>query len=225
MSDVFDEVTAELRRDRASAAWARYGRYIIGAAIGLVVLVATVTGVRSYMTAQEEAASMRYDAMVKTVSEAAPQTKIDQLMAFAAAEDNGYGALAQLSAALIQAEQGDAEVALEAFDALAKNRSLPDSLRDFANLQAAIVLLDTRGDLQAIELRLDGLLRDDNGLQPMARETMALAYMTYDQPLKARELFKAQISDPNVTNLPRERARIMLQSVADALAPHVETKK
>ena len=91
-----------------------------------------------------------------------------------------------------------ADAAITSFDALADNSSLPDSLRDLAKLQSAIVLLDSQGSLQDIELRLDALLDDDNGLQPMARETMALAYMVNDKPLKARELFKAQIGDARV---------------------------
>jgi hypothetical protein len=45
--------------------------------------------------------------------------------------------------------------------------------------------------------------------------------MTYDKPLKARELFKAQIGDPRVTSLTRERASIMLESLAGVLTPPV----
>ena len=46
MSDIFDEVR-EPRRDNMQAAWDKYGRYIIGAAVGLVVLVAAVIGTTS----------------------------------------------------------------------------------------------------------------------------------------------------------------------------------
>jgi hypothetical protein len=55
----------------------------------------------------------------------------------------------------------------------------------------------------------------------MARETMALAYMSYDKPLKSRELFKAQIGDVRVTSLTRERASIMLESLSGALTSPV----
>ena len=82
-------------------------------------------------------------------------------------------------------------------------------MQDLAALQAAIVLLNSNGALAEIEARLEDLLDDENGLQPMARETMALAYMQNDLPLKARELFRAQIADPKVTSLTRERATIM----------------
>ena len=42
--NIFDEITADLRRDRMADAWAKYGRYVIGSAVALVLIVAGVTG-------------------------------------------------------------------------------------------------------------------------------------------------------------------------------------
>lgn len=227
MSDIFDEVSAELRRDNMQAAWDKYGRYIIGAAVGLVVLVAAYVGTTTAIEQSNEAASARYDAMLATLAEDDGAANISTLMAFAEAENNGYGALARFNAALQQARRGDSAAALEGFEILADNGGLPDTLRDLAALQAAIVMLDTNGDLVKIESRLRDLLKDGNGLQPMARETLALAYMGNDLPLKARELFRAQLNDPTISSLTRERASIMLQSVSASLtdipAPSQET--
>ena len=139
-------------------------------------------------------------------------------------EDNGYGALAQFSAALTHAEEGQYDNALDGFDALAGRRALPDSLRDFASLQAAIVLLDSGGSLADIKDRIGDLAEDENGLQPMAREIMALAFSAHDQPLEARDLLMQQIGDSSVNSLARDRASIMLQSVKGGLLalPEVE---
>lgn len=217
MSDIFDEVSAELRRDNLQAAWDKYGRYLIGGAIALVLLVAAFIGTQALIEGRNEAASQRYDDMLDTLVENEAMPNVDKLLAFAAAEDNGYGALARFSAALTQSREGAHEAALKGFDIIAETRGLPDSLRDLAALQAAIVLLDSGGALSAIEARLVDLLDSDNGLQPMARETMALAYMANDKPLDARDLFREQLADPAVTSLTRERASIMLQAVSGAL--------
>lgn len=217
MSDIFDEVSAELRRDNLQAAWDKYGRYLIAAAVGLVVIVALVIGINTYVDGRNEAASARYDAMLDTLVEDDSFTNTEKLLAFSEVEDNGYGALARFSAALAQARNSDYTAALESFDALVDNSGLPDSLRDLAALQGAIALLHSNGDLAEIEERLEGVLDDNNGLQPMARETMALAYMAHDKPLMARDLFKQQLVDPAVTSLTRERASIMLQIVGAAL--------
>ena len=37
MADVFDEVDEELRRDRAEKLWKKYGAYVMGAAVAIVV--------------------------------------------------------------------------------------------------------------------------------------------------------------------------------------------
>lgn len=219
MSDIFDEVTAELRRDSMNAAWDHYGRYVIGGAVGIVVAVAGFVGTDSYVRGQQEAASARYDTLLENLDEADTQAQIDGLAGFAATEDNGYGALADFSAALQLAGTGRADAAQEAFDRLSGDSRLPAALRDMAALQAAIVLLNDKGALEAIELRLEPMLAPAHGLRAAARETMALAYMAYDEPLKARELFQIQIADPTISSLTRERAGILLQSLRPVLTP------
>ncbi|MCH1542069.1 MAG: tetratricopeptide repeat protein [Alphaproteobacteria bacterium] len=215
--NIFDEITADLRRDRMAGAWAKYGRYVIGLAVAIVMLVAGVIGYDALRTGQREAASARYDALLTQVADADADEKIAQFLAFSDAEDNGYGALAQFNAALTQAENGQYDNALGGFDELAGRRSLPNSLRDFASLQAAIILLDSGGSLAEIEDRIGDLAKDENGLRPMAREVMALAYSAHDNPLEARDLLMQQIADGSVNSLARDRATIMLQSVRGGL--------
>ena len=55
--NIFDEITADLRRDRMAGAWAKYGRYVIGLAVAIVMLVAGVIGYDALRTGQREAAS------------------------------------------------------------------------------------------------------------------------------------------------------------------------
>lgn len=215
--NIFDEITADLRRERLADAWTKYGRYVIATAVGIVLLVAMIIGIGAYRDSQQAAASLRYDALQTQLAEADADEKIVRLLAFGEAEHNGYGALAQLAAALGQAEQGQYDNALMGFDGLIDNGALPDSMQDFAALQAGIVLLDSGGSLDEIERRLDDLLDDDNRLLPMAREVMALAYSSHDKPLEARDLLMQQIGDAGVSSLSRARAEIMLQNVKGGL--------
>ena len=224
---IFDEITADLRRDRMADAWVKYGRFVIGGAVGIVLLVAAITGYGAMRSGQQEAASARYDLLLAEIAEAEADVKITRLLAFAETEDNGYGTLAGFSAALEQAKQGQYDTALSRFDILAARSGLPDSLRDFASLQAAIVLLDSDGSLAEIERRLYDLIDEDNRLQPMAREVMALAYSAHDKPLEARDLLMQQIADGKVSPLSRARAEVMLQTVRAGLIalPGVSTEQ
>lgn len=219
MTDIFEEVSAELRRDRMSAAWDKYGRYVIGLAAAIIALTAITIGASGYQKSQNEAASKRYDAMLAELTTMDEAARSARLAAFGEAESNGYGVLARFAFAHARLDAGDTEAALAAFDALADTGSVPDGMRDYANLQAAILLLDNAGAKADIRDRLDDLLDDGNGLQPIARETMALTHMRDDEPLEARQLFQAQIADPNASSFARQRAEIMLDKLAQALSP------
>ena len=151
------------------------------------------------------------------------QASIIRLLAFGSAEDNGYGALARMSATLLQAQLGQRDNALKGFDALADEGMLPDTVRDFARLQAAIVLLDGDANLDEIEARLARLLLQGNGLQPMAREVLALAYIANDKPLEARAELKKLEGDAATRTLTRERVSIILNSLrGELVSPPVE---
>lgn len=217
MTDIFEEVSAELRRDRMQTAWDKFGRYIIGLAVAIVVITSTSIGLSSYWTARDEAASDRYDAMRATFSDLDSQAQLEALTAFAEAEDNGYGVLARFTAAYLHIDNKNNDAALAVFDALADDGAVPDSMRNYAQLQGAIVALNKGADLSDIEARLENLMDDDSGLLPMARETMALAYMRDDRLLEARELWLAQIADDGASGLTRERASIMLDKISSGL--------
>lgn len=217
MTDIFEEVSAELRRDRMQTAWDTYGRYIIGLAVAIVVITAASIGVSGYSTSQDEAASSRYDAMRASLTDLDTQAQLAALTEFAAAEDNGYGVLARFSVAYLHVEDNNTAAALEAFDGLSADGSVPDGMQNYARLQGAIVAINSGAALEEIEARLEYLMDEDSGLLPMARETMALAYMRDDRLLEARDLWLAQLADANASSLVRERATIMLEKISTGL--------
>lgn len=217
MTDIFEEVSAELRRDRMQTAWDTYGRYIIGLAVAIVVITAASIGISGYSTSQDEAASSRYDAMRASLTDLDTQAQLSALTEFAAAEDNGYGVLARFSVAYLHVEDNNTAAALEAFDGLSADGSVPDGVQNYARLQGAIVAINSGAALEEIEARLENLMDEDSGLLPMARETMALAYMRDDRLLEARDLWLAQLADANASSLARERATIMLEKISTGL--------
>ena len=219
MSDIFAEVDADLRRDRWQALWDRYGLLVIAAAVGIVLLVAIVVGYRAFQQSQNEAASLRYEALIQQIEEEDNATKIELLNTFAQEENNGYGALAAFGAARAASENGDFTAALAGFDALAARGDLARPMRDYARLQAAIVLVNQKANADDIAARLARLFDDDNALRPIARDILALAYFTKDAPLKARELYAEQLADPDATPFSKQRAQIMLSEVEAKLRP------
>ena len=219
MSDIFAEVDADLRRDRWQALWDRYGLLVIAAAVSIVLVVAIVVGYRAFQQSQNEAASLRYEALIQQIEEEESATKFELLNTFAQQENDGYGALAAFGAARAASESGDFTAALAGFDALAARSDLARPMRDYARLQAAIVLVNQKANADDIAARLARLFDDDNALRPIARDILALAYFIKDAPLKARELYAEQLADPDATPFSKQRAQIMLSEVEAKLRP------
>ena len=60
MSDIFREIDEELRRDNLLKLWSRYGRYIIGAAVFVLVVAGGIVAWRDHQLSERRAQSARY---------------------------------------------------------------------------------------------------------------------------------------------------------------------
>ncbi|MGH7002261.1 MAG: tetratricopeptide repeat protein, partial [Stellaceae bacterium] len=60
MSDIFQEIDEELRRENFAKLWERYGKYVIALAVVIVVIVAAVVEWRQYQLSQRRAEGVRY---------------------------------------------------------------------------------------------------------------------------------------------------------------------
>ena len=77
----------------------RYGLLVIGGAVGIVLLVAIIVGYRAFQQSQNEAASLRYEALLQQIGEEEAGAQFEALSSFAREETNGYGVLAAIGAA------------------------------------------------------------------------------------------------------------------------------
>ncbi len=224
MSDVFQEVDQELRRDRLQAWWDRYGVLLISMAIALVLIVAGVEAYKAWRNGRDEEASLRYMAMMDKNAEASDAERMAALEEFIAAEQGGYRVLAQFRYAAEKVEKDDWEAALQSYESIAANGQLPIAIRDFANLQAASVSI---GHVSAadVEVRIKRLLVSPSGLQGAAREIMALAYLEADQPILARDLLQVHLAETITTAPMRTRAEILFDEANRALRSQPDTQK
>ena len=70
MSDIFHEVDEDLRRDRAKALWDKYGIYVLGLAVAIVVVTAGVRGWQYWQETRAQASGDRYLAALRLIAEA-----------------------------------------------------------------------------------------------------------------------------------------------------------
>ena len=117
MSDIFQEVDEEVRRDKAAEFWKKYQNLILAAA-ALIVLVSA--GFRYWQYERDKAAQAAGDQFEQALA-ASEAGKLDEAKAgldkIAAEAPGGYRALAQMTAAGARA-QSDPQGAIGAFDAI-----------------------------------------------------------------------------------------------------------
>lgn len=218
MTDIFNEIDDELRRDKVAQFWKRHGAKVVVLAI---VVVVGVGGWRFYEHRQRvaaEAAGARFDAAVQLARDG---KTAEAEQAFAAiAQDGGsaYRVLAQLRAAA-EAGRGDPEKGAAAFDALASNPGVPGDLQQLARLRAAALRLDVGGDPKAVMAALEPLATPTAPFRNSARELLGLAALKAGDYEAAGRWFDQIVTDRTAPQALQSRVQIYLALVGSGPVP------
>ena len=149
MSDIFHEINEELKADRARLLMRRYGGYVLGGVIAIVLLV----GARQLYVQWQGA---RLDDLANRYQEAITAADSATLLAALAEESGGYGMLARFGAAAALAEN-DKEASERLYLELAEDSDIETIYRDAArwlsvvNAGGATALAEKLARLEAID--------------------------------------------------------------------------
>jgi len=168
------EVNEDVRQERISAFWHRYGSVLIGGAIAIVLGTAVFQGYSAWV--DRKAARIGDSFLeISDISDAsgydAVLAKLDEI------EKSGFGAypaLAEMRRASVLVAQDNKAGAVAVFDAVAANPSTPRILKDMASVRAAYILVDT-GLFEDVEKRVKSLASDIDPMRFAARETLGFA--------------------------------------------------
>lgn len=224
MTDIFHEVEADLRREKAASLWQRFGGLVL---VGAVLIVVGVAGWRGYVAwdaAREQQAGDRYVALMAEADSVRTVGPAEALLAFAADAPGDMGVFARLRAATSFDQAGEAARAEETLRSVVDDAAAPDLYRNVARVRLGQVLLD-RGDTAATRDLLGPIAQDPgNPMTHAAQELVGLAAYTADDLETARATFTA-LGESVETSAPmRQRATAMLallKQVAPSPAPAV----
>ena len=141
MSELFDEVDEDVRRDQLKKLWDQYSIYIVAAAL---LIIASVGGWRGYQYLEAKKAAEAGAAFDKAVelSDANKHAEAEAAFAdLAAKAPSGYRVLARLRTATEVASR-DQQAAAKMFDEIAADRSVGAAEQDLARIRAAQLLLE-----------------------------------------------------------------------------------
>jgi hypothetical protein len=209
LADIFQEVEEDVRRERFQKLWKRYGNYVMGAAIGLVVLTAAVVGWRDYQRRQNEDQAQRF---LQALDQAGRGETDPAKAGFAAlARDGGagYATLARLQEAALLSKAGDPAGAVKQYEAIAADSRADQVFRDLATILIVQETIDT-GDPAQLQSRLQPLLADKNPWRHSATELSALLAKRGGDAAKAKELYTKLADDLTAPQGMRARATEML---------------
>ncbi|WMS41259.1 tetratricopeptide repeat protein [Acuticoccus sp. MNP-M23] len=221
MSDIFKEVEDDLRRERLKTLWDRYGIFVLGAALLIVIITAGWRGYEAWETNRDRTAGDTYLTVLNEVEGVSTAGSADTLLAFAADAPGGYGILAEFRAATILADAGESVRAADLLNTIADDGEAPAVYRDLARIRQGQVLLDA-GDAQAAVDVVSGLAEDaGNPFYASAQELMGLAAYAADDLSGARRWFTAVTEEVGTPPGVRARARFMLALITQT-APEAD---
>ncbi|HZB90691.1 MAG TPA: tetratricopeptide repeat protein [Stellaceae bacterium] len=214
MSDIFQEVDEELRREQFARLWARYGKYVIVAAVLVVLATAGVTQWRQYRKHQREAEGARYIAALDLARAGKDKDAADAFSVIAREAGGGHAMLARLQEAALKERAGDIGGAVVVYKGLAADTALDPAYRDLATLLAAQDELRS-GDPKAVIAQLAPLTSASSPWHPTALELTALAQLKSGDKAAARATYQRIADDLSAPQNLRARATEMITALAE----------
>ena len=208
VSDIFDEVDEEVRRDRLNKLWARYGNLIIAAAVLIVVAVAGWRGYDYWQTKKAAETGAKFTAAA-VLSEQGKHDEAEKAFAQVAAEGSaGYRVLARLREAGEIATR-DPKAAVAMYDDIAASAASGQPLRDMAAVRAAGLLIDTEPYAE-ISRRLEPLAGANAPFRHSARELLAFSAWKAGDTTALRKWSQLVHDDPETPPPLRERIDVLM---------------
>jgi hypothetical protein len=173
VSELFDEVDEDVRRDQLKRLWDRYSIFVVA---GALLIIAAVGGWRGYQYLEAKKAAEAGAAFDQAADLAEQNKHAEAEAAFtkiALEAPSGYRTLARLRAAA-EAARRDPQAAVKLYDDIAADRGINASGQDLAKVRAAGLLLETTTYDNMLQ-RLEGATAPGSTYRHTARELLALS--------------------------------------------------
>ena len=207
MSELFDEVNEDVRREQLKKLWDQYSVYIVAAAF---LVIAAVGGWRGYQYLEAKKAAEAGAAFDKAVELSDQNKHAEAEAAFnslAVTAPSGYRLLARLRAASEVASR-DPQAAVKLYDDIAADRGVAALDQALAKIRAASLLLETAGYPNMLQ-RLEAETSPQATFRHTARELLALSAWHANDMTAARQWLDMIANDGETPPGLRSRAEAL----------------
>jgi hypothetical protein len=216
VSDIFNEVDEEVRRERLNKLWQRYGNYLVALCVLIVVGVGAWRGYEWWQAKQAAQSGAAFE-QAAALAEAGKSQEAEA--AFAKLTTDGtasYRVLAGLRQAT-ELARTDSKAAVAAYDKIAADKSAGPAIQDLAAIRAALLLVDS-APYAEIRTRLEPLTASDRVFRHSAREILALSAWKSHNLAAARQWTDLIVTDPQTPSGMRSRVEVLSQLISAASA-------
>jgi hypothetical protein len=207
VSELFDEVDEDVRREQLKKLWDRYSIYIVA---GALLIIAAVGGWRGYEYLEGKKAAeagAAFDAAVELSEQNKHAEAEAAFTKLAATAPSGYRTLARLRAAAEVASR-DPQAAVKIYDEIWADRSVGAAEQDLAKIRAAGLLLETTTYPNMLQ-RLETAARPEATFRHSARELLALSAWRANDTAATRQWLDMIANDGETPSGLRSRAEAL----------------
>jgi len=207
MSDIFQEVEEDVRRERYEQLWKKYGNFVIGAAALLVLGVGGYQAWSAYDTNQRQTVSDQYQAaqIIAPTDTAKAEAQFGEL---SNSGYEGYSTLSKFNLAGAYFAQGKRDPAIALLQEL--TTASDDAVSSIARLRLAWAEADAkpRTEIQTI---LEPLTAEDNPWRFAATEILAYVDFRTGSRAQAEADYLRLSQEPQASPSLRQRAAAIVQ--------------
>jgi hypothetical protein len=216
VSDIFQEVDEEIRREQLNKLWARYGNYLVALCVLIVVGVAAWRGYEWWQAKQAAVSGAAFE-QAAALAEAGKVQEAEAAFAKLTTDGTpGYRVLAGMRQAA-ELARTDTKAAVAAYDRVAADKSAGPAVQDLAAIRAGLLLVDS-APYAELRSRLEPLTGEDRIFRHSARELLALSAFKSGDLAAAKQWTDLVMTDPQTPSGMRSRAEVLSQLISAASA-------
>ena len=204
-----DEVNEELRRQQLKSIWDRFGVYIIGFAVLIILSVGGNEIINHLNNRVSQRESNAFDNALNLIEKGNDSAGLDQLIELTEGK-TGYKGLALFRLSSESLTNGNYQEAVDYLKKASLDKTLTNNLRVFAKIKAGLILVDN-GSFSEVDVLLKEVIENGGPFSFHAKEILALALIKNGRDLEAQEIFQEIANDASAPPVLARRAEIFLR--------------
>ncbi len=209
---LFREVSEDVEKEQFMRFWKKYGKKIAVTSSVVLLIVFSVLGVVLYKNWKIEQNAVIYAEAINQ-SLYKPQAAQKVFQNLIEQDFDGFALLSRIQIAAIELDQGQEAQGFATLKSIGADKTVAAPFRNLVNTILAYHLLDKAGTEKEIIELLEPLNKENSLWRGSAREILALVALKKSENARAIELLELNITDANLPDSFKIRAKEMLSVI------------